>query len=135
MIKRTLRRYCLLTGCIVGLPLFCMLKVSAQSQFAFSSNKAYKLPKGSYTSSEQKQTLQSFLTELNKVKGVYFLYSDESIGQQLVVPVKEISASVEVILSKVLEPTSFKYKKVSDNTFVIVNNEEKAKQKKQDYLE
>ncbi|HYH16924.1 MAG TPA: carboxypeptidase-like regulatory domain-containing protein, partial [Flavisolibacter sp.] len=134
MIKRTLRHYCLLTGCIAGMHLFCMLKVSAQNPIAFTSNKAYNLPKGNYASSEQKQTLQSFLTELNKVKGVYFLYSDDMIGHQLVTPFKQVSAPVEVILSKVLEQTSFKFKKVSDNTYVIINNDDKVKHRKYENL-
>lgn len=99
-----------------------------QPQYAYTSNKVYNNRNELVT--QQKQTLLSVLKELNKVKGVYFLYSEENIGNKLVTPVKNTSDNIEKILDNLLEGTGLSYKKVSDNTYVIVQRGEKFKPKK-----
>ena len=70
----------------------------SQDQYAYTGNKSYK-SKVSYTGGvAEKQTLLSVLKDLNKQKGVYFLYSDESIGNKLVSPVADVKQHIEKIL-------------------------------------
>jgi TonB-linked SusC/RagA family outer membrane protein len=102
---------------------------NAQQQYAYSSKKTYANRTG-FTSNQDKQTLLSVLKELNKIKGVYFLFSEESIGNKLVLPVKNSNEDVEKILDDLLLDTGLGYKKISANTYVIVKNEDRSKQKK-----
>ena len=65
-----------------------------------------------------KQSLITVLKDLNKQKGVYFLYSEESMSERLVNKVKNMQGDIERILDEVLKNTGLKYRKVSDTTFV-----------------
>lgn len=68
---------------------------------------------------ENKQTLQFVLTELNKVRGIYFLLPDQSVANRLVNYVSPDKGNVEKILTQVLFNTGLQYRKVNDKTFVI----------------
>ena len=100
---------------------------SQQPQYAYASNKSYK---GYSLQSNQKQTLLSVLKELNKLKGVYFLYSQEGIGEKMVSPVANPNDKVEKILDDILDGTGLSYKKVLANTYVIIQSGEKLKPRK-----
>lgn len=105
--------------------------VMAQDGYTFASHKKaaknrVELLSG-FQDSNGKQTLITVLKDLNRQKGVYFLYSDESISQKLVNQVKNMKGDVEKILDDVLKNTGLKYKKVSDNTFVILLATDKNK--------
>lgn len=102
---------------------------SQQPQYVYTSNKVYTA-KNQFSSAQNKQTLLSVLKELNRIKGVYFLYSEESIGSKLVTPVKNTNDNVEKILDNLLEGTGLAYKKISSNTYVIIQSGEKFKPKK-----
>ena len=104
-------------------------KSNSQQQYAYSPNKIYN-NQSNFSSGQDKQTLLSVLKELNKTKGVYFLFSEESIGNKLVIPIKNSDDNVEKILDDLLENTGLSYKKVGGNTYVIIKNEEKSKSKK-----
>ena len=56
------------------------------------------------------------MKDLNRQKGVYFLYSDENIGNKLVTPVTDVKQHIEKILDDVLDETGLKYKKVNETT-------------------
>jgi TonB-linked SusC/RagA family outer membrane protein len=61
------------------------------------------------------------LVELNKVRGVYFLFSRQPLGQKLVTPPAPSPAlSTEKLLTQLLRNTGLYYKKVDDRTFVIL---------------
>lgn len=61
------------------------------------------------------------LIELNKVRGVYFLFSQQPLGKVPVnAPVFTPNVPVEKILSQVLKNTGLYFKKVDDRTFVIL---------------
>ena len=98
--------------------------------YATSSNKLSK-NRNNYQAGTQdtngKQSLITVLKDLNKQKGVYFLYSEESMSERLVNKVKNMQGDIERILDEVLKNTGLKYRKVSDNTFVILNVNEKNK--------
>jgi TonB-linked SusC/RagA family outer membrane protein len=116
-----------LAGCLVGLQVLFALPASAQ--YAFAGNRTFVNGDRRFSGQTQneKQALLTVLKELNKEKGVYFLYSEENIGQKLVNPVRDVKADIEKILSDILQNTGLKYKKVSSNTFVILNEEEKLR--------
>lgn len=101
---------------------------SQQPHYAYASNKIQN-HRGDF-STQNKQTLLSVLKELNKIKGVYFLYSEENIGNKMVPPVKNTNENVEKILDNLLEGTGLTYKKVSANTYVIIQSGEKFNPKK-----
>ena len=69
----------------------------------------------------QKQNLFSVLKDLNKTRGVFFLFSDSSIAnKQVAVP--DMNGFIEDILGELLKNTGLKYKKISKNTFVITSD-------------
>jgi len=73
----------------------------------------------------QKQNLFSVLKDLNKTRGIYFLFSDSSIAnKQVAVP--DMNGFVDDILNEVLKNTGLKYKKISKNTFVITSDKPTA---------
>lgn len=102
---------------------------NSQQQYAYTSNKITN-PQPGFYSTQDKQTLLAVLKDLNKVKGVYFLFSEESIGNKMVTPVKDPNDNIEKILNDLLENTGLSYKKVGNNTYVIIKSEEKPRSKK-----
>lgn len=102
--------------------------VFAQNGYIYAINKAGK-NNGNLSPGLQdtngKQTLLSVLKDLNRQKGVFFLYSDKSISQKLVNPLKDLNSTIEKILDDVLKDTGLKYRKISENTFVIVSSTDK----------
>lgn len=67
-----------------------------------------------------RQSLVSVLKELNKEKGVYFLFSDSSLAHKMV-NVPDLKGDIENILLQVLKNTGLRHKKISANTFVITS--------------
>lgn len=118
-----------LLGVTCIMQLIGILPCSSQSLFASVSAK-----KTSYTGTErtykpaydtQKQDLFSVLKELNKEKGVYFLFSNQEFAGKLVNPISQPKDDVEKILDQVLANTGLTYKKVSADTYVIISMKEK----------
>lgn len=120
-----------LLGCLLGLQLFTIPVANAQDVYAYANNKKSTNQQGETNrkpeDSSVKQPLFKVLKELNKTKGVYFLFSDESLGDKLVNPAKKDNIDIEKILNQVLENTGLKYKKVNDKTFVILAAKETAR--------
>jgi TonB-linked SusC/RagA family outer membrane protein len=66
--------------------------------------------------------LLEVLIELNKSKGVYFLFSQQPLGKVLVQsPALSPNLPVEKILNQMLKNTGLYFKKVDDRTFVILS--------------
>ncbi|MBC7946822.1 MAG: SusC/RagA family TonB-linked outer membrane protein [Chitinophagaceae bacterium] len=112
-------------GCLVGAHLLCALHVSAQDGYVKTSKTKSRSSVVATGDSNDKQTLITVLKELNRKKGVYFLFSEENLGAKTVNAVKDPQAAIEKILDAVLENTGLKYKKVANNTFVILNAKDK----------
>ena len=75
-----------------------------------------------------RRPLMEVLIELNRTKGVYFLFSQQQIGQMPVdMPAIQATVSVEKILSQVLRNTGLIFKKVDERTFVILNRRKNVK--------
>ncbi|MEO6583303.1 MAG: SusC/RagA family TonB-linked outer membrane protein, partial [Ferruginibacter sp.] len=74
--------------------------------------------------SDRKDKLINVLKDLNKIKGVYFMFSNQSLGNKVVNIVYDMNEDVEVILDKVLKNTGLAYKKINSSTFVILAAED-----------
>ncbi|MGE5106097.1 MAG: SusC/RagA family TonB-linked outer membrane protein, partial [Sphingobacteriales bacterium] len=121
-------------------PVLCMtIGLQILTQVAFSQNgyvyaTVHKsIPNQQKTDSDKmpekadKQTLSAVLKELNRSKGIFFLYSDHALGNKIVNPANDKEANIEKILDQVLKNTGLKFKKISDKTFVILEKKETYK--------
>ncbi|MDB5207455.1 MAG: rane protein [Flavisolibacter sp.] len=124
-----------LAGCLLLLPLAVSFQVNAQNAYSYTSNKSKVNQHSQFypgsQSLQEKQTLLAVLKELNRLKGVYFLFSEESMGNVLVKAAKDYENDTEKILNDILKDTGLKYKKISSNTFVIVSERSKSKEKQE----
>ena len=77
----------------------------------------------------EKNKLINVLKELNKVKGVYFMFSNQALSTVTVNPVTDMQGDVEKILDKMLKNTGLAYKKINTKTFVILTSKEAGKSK------
>ena len=123
------RKYLQLCRFLPAATLLLSVTLHAQQDVSFASNnnRANKRLFSAPQDTNGKQTLISVLKELNRLKGVYFLYSEESMSQRPVNRVRNLDVEVERILEEVLKNTGLKFRKVSENTFVIINANERSK--------
>ena len=77
----------------------------------------------------EKNKLINVLKELNKFKGVYFMFSNQALSTKIVNPVTDMQEDVEVILEKMLKNTGLTFKKINAKTFVILSEKEAEKNK------
>ncbi|HXB92820.1 MAG TPA: STN domain-containing protein, partial [Puia sp.] len=114
-------------SCLLGIQLLCFAAAHSQSTYAFSGKDVRVVQKGQENNfreeNAQKPTLFDVLKGLNKTKGIYFLFSEQSLGAKLVNPPEENNASVEKTLDHVLKNTGLKFKKINEKTFVILTKE------------
>lgn len=116
---------------IIGLQCTAQYAV-AQTSYAYQAAVQTRMPYQEKKDSDKvpekassKQTLSVVLKDLNKSKGVFFLYSDQSLGNTVVNAVSsDKETDLEKILEQVLKNTGLKYKKVGDKTFVILQKKE-----------
>lgn len=103
--------------------------VYAQNEVAYASvrNKTFTGPDRELQKTDQKQKLLTVLKQLNETKGVYFLFSEQSLGSKMVNPVETSEENVEKILTQVLKNTGLKFKKINEKTFVILSKDDKSK--------
>jgi TonB-linked SusC/RagA family outer membrane protein len=120
----TFIRVCRFLPVIIAISLF--IPVLAQDGYTYSNGKNRKKNSATQQDTNGKQSLINVLKELNRIKGIYFLYGDKSLGERMVNPIKDVHSDVEKILDEVLKNTGLKYRKISDNTFVIVEQNEKS---------
>ncbi|MEO6547836.1 MAG: SusC/RagA family TonB-linked outer membrane protein [Ferruginibacter sp.] len=128
-----MRKLQLNLGLLVLLSTYCMVApkiADAQNEYAYNASRATKpqaiIP---LQSGNDKSRLINVLKELNREKGVYFMYSNQALSNKIVNPVTEMKEDVETILTKILKNTGLTYKKINSNTFVIlpVKDSEKSK--------
>ena len=75
---------------------------------------------------DERQTLFDGLKELNLKKGIYFLFSDPALANTSMEPLKDTKGETEDILDQWLKGTGIRYKKINENTFVILSDKAKA---------
>jgi TonB-linked SusC/RagA family outer membrane protein len=73
-----------------------------------------------------KQSLFSVLKELNRKKGIYFMFSEPALANTQVTELKNTKNDIEKILDEVLNGTGLQYKKVDDRTYVIFSEKPKT---------
>ncbi|WP_127124673.1 SusC/RagA family TonB-linked outer membrane protein [Pseudoflavitalea rhizosphaerae] len=117
---------------VLGIQLACLPATFSQESYAWmDKHRNNRQSSSAHTqqddSSRKQQTLFKVLKDLNKTKGVYFLFADQSFGEKMVNPVKNESDNIEKILTQILEGTGLKYKKVNEKTFVILSVKENTK--------
>ncbi|HEV7622371.1 MAG TPA: hypothetical protein VGO09_11580, partial [Flavisolibacter sp.] len=99
---RNLKHFIKLAGCLACLQSAFILQGYAQNQYVYSGVSAKTNHNFSAGGEISKKTLLSVLKELNRDKGVYFLYSEETVGNKMVNPVPKNSTDIEKILAEVL---------------------------------
>lgn len=114
---------------LTGLQIMIVISGYSQNTFAYTADRhaGDEQEQPGNRVQKKQQTLFSTLKELNKIKGVYFLFSENDMASFPVNAVEDWRESTERILDKILANTGLKYKKVSDNTFVIHKEKEKVK--------
>lgn len=125
-------KHCQKLAVVLALLQLTALCSVAQNNYSYASTKSgrqHGLASSYQPVSQEKQTLFSALKELNRIKGVYFLFSEQSMGNILVKVNKDYTSNTENILLELLKETGLKYKKISANTYVIVAGEQKPKEK------
>jgi iron complex outermembrane recepter protein len=117
----------LLLPCLIIAFLFLNLAgANAQNNYSYNPGNAKNVntkKSGTYLQADEKNEknkLINVLKELNKVKGVYFMFSSQSMSNKVVNIVDDMNEDVEVILDKILKNTGLTYKKITNNTFVIL---------------
>ncbi|MET0634638.1 MAG: SusC/RagA family TonB-linked outer membrane protein [Chitinophagaceae bacterium] len=114
-------RWCLRLGIPVAMLLLAQSGYG-QNSYSFASSKTAARNWVPATGQQEvtKQSLITVLKDLNRKKNVYFLFAEKNISERLVNTPKDLQLSVEKILGEVLENTGLKFRKVSDDTFVIL---------------
>ncbi|GGA88371.1 SusC/RagA family TonB-linked outer membrane protein [Puia dinghuensis] len=114
-------------GIMLGVQAVCFATAHAQSTYAYARKNVMVTDQRAPDTDQpadnlQKATLFKVLKELNRTRGIYFLFSEQSLGTKLVnaLPAGNGSGSIEKTLEQVLRNTGLKFKKVSDKTFVIL---------------
>ena len=77
----------------------------------------------------EKNKLINVLKELNRIKGVYFMFSNQALSTVTVNPVTDMQQEVEAILSQMFKNTGLAYKKINAKTFVIISANDASKSK------
>ncbi|HXB08380.1 MAG TPA: SusC/RagA family TonB-linked outer membrane protein [Puia sp.] len=89
--------------------------------FPILSLNAQPVPSSLTSTAALRRPLLEVLIDLNRTKGAYFLFSQPQMGKTLVVPpASTVNASIEKILSQLLRNTGLSFKKVDEQTFVIL---------------
>lgn len=121
---------------MIAVPIcFCAGTSRAYSQNYYSLNSG-KVKKAGINAPFQadekndKNKLINVLKGLNKAKGVYFMFSNQSLATITVNPVTDLQQDVEVILKNMLKNTGLTYKKINSKTFVILSESDAEKNKK-----
>src|SRR5258708_22479792 len=105
-------------------------RANAQNNYSFISRQVKDKNSGVYLQTEDKNEkgkLINVLKDLNKSKGVYFMFSSQLVGDKIVNRVDDMSENVEVLLDKILKNTGLTYKKINANTFVILSSKDAEK--------
>ncbi|MDI3319735.1 SusC/RagA family TonB-linked outer membrane protein [Pinibacter soli] len=120
-----------LFGCLLATQMLAVSATDAQNSYSYvrSNTDAYKRSHGLtiQDTNVEKAKLFTVLKELNKQKGVYFLFSEQSLGNQMVNPLGDTKEATEKILDEVLSNTGIRYKKLNDKTYVILSDKDKKR--------
>lgn len=118
-------------GCLLGVS--CFVSARPQNAYVYADNSDKHVTQRKITGNKglpdenvQKQALFLVLKELNKTKGVYFLFREQSFGKKMVKPPEGTNTTIEKILDEVLKNTGLTFRKINDKTFVILSGRNEA---------
>ncbi|MEP6711773.1 MAG: SusC/RagA family TonB-linked outer membrane protein [Ferruginibacter sp.] len=118
---------------LVTLPVFFSISLSqAQNIYAVNTKPVARYAvTGSVQADDkaEKNKLINVLKELNRIKGVYFMFSNHTLSTVTVNPVTDMLLDVETILSQMFKNTGLAYKKINAKTFVIISLNDASKTK------
>ena len=117
----------LLPFMIIGFFSIITTEAFAQNSYSFNTEHQNKNTFKSFSQSDDKNVKAQLVTELkklNKDKGVYFMFSNQSLNNKIVNKVDDMKGNIENILDKMLMNTGLTYKKINDNTYVIISSKE-----------
>lgn len=127
-----------LFGCMLAAQILAGTSADAQNSYSYVKNNpvASQVPKGTANqdTNVEKAKLFNVLKDLNKQKGVYFLFSEQSLANQMVIPPADTKEPTEKILDEVLLNTGIRYKKINDKTFVILSGKDKKRTSSLNYV-
>lgn len=107
--------------CAASLPVANTGKAQYSTEVAVGNNFSQSLPEIPLnTADTSRPLLRDELKKLNASTGLFFLYSDETIGNTRVNAWTGANAGTERMLGFILDGTGLEYKKVNENTFAIV---------------
>lgn len=128
---RNVKTICYTQALIVCVIAFCSGTAHAQNGYAYAERKKISAPnkeeRDDRIENVQKEKLFTVLKQLNESKGIYFLFSEQSLADKMVNPVETSGDDIEKILTQVLKNTGLKFKKVNDKTFVILSKDNSSK--------
>src|SRR4051812_23467372 len=87
--------------CLAASQLFAVTSVTAQADYAFTNGNGKRTVSNTVYNDHrdqrfaEKQTLMTVLTELNRTRGVFFLFSDQQLAEKMVNPVADHNQAVE----------------------------------------
>src|SRR5260221_437161 len=112
-------------GCLLGVQLLCFVDGHSQSTYAYSGKgiKAVQQKENKNELYTQKESLFKVLKEMNRTRGIYFLFSEQSLGNRMVNPLPATNASIGKTLDEVLKNTGLQFKKINEKTYVILSRD------------
>lgn len=121
-----------LHGLFLGGQLLFITAVFSQSTYAYNKNykerniRSASVAAGSDQKKPAKQSLFNALKDLNKKKGIYFLFSEPSLANIQVAELIDLKEPIERILDDLLKATDLSYKKVDNKTYIIYDSKQKT---------
>ena len=110
--------------CLLGLQLFCFDPARSQSAYAFNGKSIRAVDqKDRIEENEKKESLFTALKELNRTRGAYFLFSEQSLGTKMVNMPTGNETSIEKALDHMLKNSGLKFRKVNEKTYVILSKD------------
>ncbi|HTI89819.1 MAG TPA: SusC/RagA family TonB-linked outer membrane protein [Puia sp.] len=110
--------------CLLGLQLFCFVGARSQSAYAYNGKSIRAVEqKDRIEENEKKESLFNALKELNRTKGAYFLFSEQSLGTKMVNSPTGSETSIEKALDHMLKNSGLKFRKINEKTYVILSKD------------
>jgi TonB-linked SusC/RagA family outer membrane protein len=110
--------------CLLGLQLFCFVAARSQSAYAYNDKSIRAADqKDRIEENEKKESLFTALKDLNRTKGVYFLFSEQSLGTKMVNTPTGNETSIEKALDHMLKNSGLKFRKINEKTYVILSKD------------
>lgn len=107
--------------CLLGLQLFCFVAARSQSAYAYTGKSIRAVDqKDRIEDNEKKEFLFTALKELNRTRGAYFLFSEQSLGTKMVNTPTGNETSIEKALDHMLKNSGLKFRKINEKTYVIL---------------